>query len=90
MTCRCDPSGESKHETYGACLRAKNLRVAYCQSSRNLDASAEKTKERELDLYAAARRQGIQPASTFTRDVRRALDASDATGTAFDAGKGPM
>lgn len=83
--CTC---GEG-HETFGACLRAKNIRVAYCQSARNLDASAEKAKERELAGYQAARRQGVQPASTFTKDVRAAMEISDRTGVAFDAGKGP-
>lgn len=85
MRCTCGQG----HATFGACLRAKNIRVAYCKSSRNLDATAEKTKERELESYQAARRQGVQPASTFTRDIRHAMDVSDATGRAYDAGKGP-
>jgi hypothetical protein len=84
--CTC---GEG-HETFGACLRAKNIRVAYCQSARNLDATAEKRKERELENYQAARRQGVQPASTFTKDIKHAMDVSERTGTAYDAGKGPQ
>lgn len=84
-TCTCGAG----HETYGACLRAKNIRVAYCQSSRNLDSTGEKNKDKELALYQAARKQGVQPASTFTKDIRHALDVSDRTGTAFDAGGGP-
>lgn len=76
------------HETFGACIRAKNIRVAYCQSSRGLDASAEKSKERELAEYASARKHGIQPASTFTKDVRHAVEMSERTGAAYDAAKG--
>lgn len=76
------------HETFGACLRAKNIRIGYCQSSRGLDASSEKSKERELADYKDARRQGVQPASTFTKDVREAMDVSDRTGVAYDAAKG--
>lgn len=76
------------HETFGACIRAKNIRVAYCQSARNLDLSSEKAKEKELGEYAAARKQGIQPASTFTKDIRHAVEMSNKTGRAYDAAKG--
>jgi hypothetical protein len=74
------------HETYGAHLRSKNIHVGYCQSARNLDASAEKAKEKELAFYKDARNQGIQPASTNTKDTRDALDLSDLAGRAYDAG----
>lgn len=84
MRCSCGAG----HETFGACIRAKNITVSYCQSARGLDASAEKAKERELAAYQAARRQGIQPASTFTRDIQHAVEMSDRTGSAYDAGKG--
>jgi hypothetical protein len=77
------------HATFGACLRAKNIRVGYCQSARGLDLSSEKAKERELASYAAARRQGVQPASTFTKDIHHAMDVSDRMGAAFDAATGP-
>lgn len=85
-TCSCGAG----HETYGACLRAKNINVAYCQSWRGLDASAEKAKDRELAEYASARRQGVQPASTFTKDIRAAMDISERTGRPYDAAKGPQ
>lgn len=38
--------------------------------------------EGELQAYRDARRQGIQPASTKTRDIRKALDMSDKAGKA--------
>lgn len=41
--------------------------------------------ERELDAYANARRQGIQPRSTRISDVQTAVRASDALGKAVKA-----
>lgn len=73
------------HETFGACMRAKHIRVGWCQSGRGLDASAERDKDRELNLYAAARRQGIQPAGTSTHQTLTALEISDRAGFAYDA-----
>lgn len=84
MRCSCGQG----HETFGACMRAKNIRVGYCQSARGLDLTAERGKERELAAYKDARRQGIQPASTFARDINDAVELSDRAGTAFDAGAG--
>ena len=78
--CTC---GEG-HPTWGACIRAKNLRVSYCQSVIGHDRSRANKIERELDLYASARRQGIQPTGTGTQATRDALDISDQTGRAFN------
>jgi hypothetical protein len=77
------------HETFGACVRAKGLHVAWCKSHLGLDATAERNKNRELDMYASARRQGIQPAGTQTHQTIAALEASDRTGRAYDAETGP-
>lgn len=88
MSIRCTCG--AGHETFGACIRAKNIRVAYCQSASNRDYTAERAKERELAEYKNARAQGIQPASTFTKDIRAAVDVSNATGRAYDAAKGPL
>lgn len=82
--CTCDAG----HATFGECLRAKNIGIAYCASARGHDYTAEKQKDRELAFYKDARKQGIQPASTFTKDIRQAVDVSNATGVAYDAGKG--
>ena len=86
-TCTCGAG----HETFGACIRAKNLSIGYCRSHQaaknpaRFDYTANKAHERELNEYARARRQGIKPAGTSTAAVRHALDRSDATGTPFDA-----
>jgi hypothetical protein len=74
------------HATFGECMRAKNIRVAYCQSWKNFDYTRAKRNERELAEYKRAREQGIQPAGTALRSVRKALDASDSIGSPFDAG----
>jgi hypothetical protein len=73
--CRTGP-----HETYGACLRAKNLRTSA------LDGEAlvtQKAADKTLDEYAKARSYGIQPKSTRAHDVQAAVRLSDATGQAF-------
>lgn len=78
--CRC--AGED-HPTFGACIRAKSLRVAYCQSASGRDYSAQKRWDKNLAEYASVRRQGIQPDTTRGPDVRRALEASQRAGEAY-------
>ena len=73
------------HETYGQCLRAASLRVGWSRSHLGIDASREKSKNRELDLYAEARKAGIQPATTRTPDIHKAFELSAKAGAAFDA-----
>ena len=62
--------------TYGAHLRSKNLKVAYCNSASGRDATAQKKWDRELDLYSEARAAGLQPKSTKTPDIRAAMEAA--------------
>ena len=66
-------------------MRAKNIRVAYCQSWKNQDYTHARQNERELAEYKRAREQGIQPAGTALKQVRKALDVSDQSGTAYNA-----
>lgn len=66
-------------------MRAKSIRVGWSQSAKGLDASAEKAKWRELNLYKSARDQGIQPGGTQEHQVRAALDISDQMGKPFSA-----
>lgn len=80
-TCTCGQG----HLTFGACIRAKGIRVGWSQSVKGLDASEEKAKWRELDLYRSAREQGIQPGSTNMQSTRYALDISDEMGRPFQA-----
>lgn len=82
MACPCE-----QHPTYGAHLRAKNLSVTHCRSATGgRDLSAEKRNQRELDLYASARAQGVQPERTVTGNIRNALDLSDKLGRAYQPG----
>jgi len=39
--------------------------------------------DNELALYRSARSQGIQPDSTKTKDIRKAIDISNKTGKAY-------
>jgi hypothetical protein len=68
------------HQTFGACCRAKNIRIG------QVDASEQKRWDAELDEFRAASRQGIQPKTTQLKDIRAAVDISNKTGVAFDAG----
>jgi len=76
------------HATYGAHLRDKNIRVGWSRSAAGLDLSAEKSVQRELAKYRDARRQGIQPDTTRTRDIERAVRISNETGSAYGHGPG--
>lgn len=73
------------HKTFGACMRAKNIRVGYCRSASNLDYTAEKRNTRELSAYKAARDQKVQPAGTGLYQTQTALEVSDRMGRPFDA-----
>src|SRR5216117_1743510 len=82
--CRCKDS-KVPHPTFGACMRAKNIRVAYCQSAAGQDYTQQKRWDQGLSAYADARRQGIQPESTRPSAVDTALRLSDARGEAYRA-----
>lgn len=82
----CSASCKTKdHATWGECVRAKSLKVAYAQSASGKDATSQKKADKNLDDYANARQYGIQPKSTRPKDVQAAIRYSDATGTAFKA-----
>jgi hypothetical protein len=72
--------------SYGACLRGKGARVAYCNSAGGHDYTAQKKHDAELAAYKDARAQGIQPSSTKRDAVERAVAISDTAGRAYDAG----
>lgn len=72
-------------ESYGACLKGKSARVAYCNSATGQDYSAQKRHDNELSAYKDARAEGIQPSGTKLHQIENAKRISDATGTAFQA-----
>lgn len=73
------------HESWGACVRDKGLRVGWAASASGLDLSTQKKWDKALDSYRDARAQGIQPSSTRPDAVRRAVEISNSTGSAFQA-----
>ena len=82
--CRCTDT-KVPHPTFGACMRAKNIRISYCQSAAGLDYTQQKRWDQGLTAYADARAQGIQPESTRRSAVDAAVRLSDARGEAFRA-----
>lgn len=66
------------HESYAECLRDGTPRVTFQATPNN-------SWDKELETYRAARVQGIQPDSTRTADIQKAVEASDRTGTAYGA-----
>ena len=42
--------------------------------------------DRELDAYSSARRQGVQPSGTSMEKITAAMEISNKTGTAYQAG----
>ncbi|MDE2469865.1 MAG: hypothetical protein KGL35_14280 [Bradyrhizobium sp.] len=74
------------HATFGQCIRAKGIRIAYCGIGEG-DASKQKRWDKELDLYRSAVAQGLEPSTTRTANIRRELDLSDRYGVPFDATK---
>lgn len=78
------------HQTYGHCMRSKGLAVTGLESTNpSFTREATKAWDSELDLYAAARKQGIQPASTKREHIEAAIEVSQVTQTAFDASVTP-
>lgn len=72
-------------ESYSACLKGKGVRVAYSNSATGGDFATQKRHDRELDAYAAARKEGVQPAGTKMAQVETALRISDKHGLAAKA-----
>ena len=64
--------------------KASTLDLNPGEASSRMDMSAKKWVN-ELALYRTARSQGIQPDTTKTKDIRRAIDVSNKTGIAYGA-----
>ena len=69
--------------------KIKTLQFATGDANGSVIASGttQKKNTAELDAYQSAVKQGIQPNSTRTKDVQKAIDISNKTGIAFDASK---
>lgn len=65
--------------------KASSIQLAAGDASGDLVSNGWTNKkwDKELDLYASARKQGIQPDGTSTAKVQQALDISEKTGVAY-------
>jgi hypothetical protein len=80
MACRTACPTPGSHASWGECARAANIQVGDLQN-----ATGQKRWDKELNLYRSAREQGLQPATTRTADIHKALDVADKTGKAVTA-----
>ena len=64
--------------------KARTLQLSTGDAAGNKNMSQKKW-DKELNLYRDARKQGIQPAGTSTRQVQKAIDDSNKVGKAYDA-----
>jgi len=80
-------TGHKDHTTYvDGCFGCKigTLELSTGDAGRS-DSMSDKKWTAELDAYADARSQGIQPAGTTMKAVAEAKEASDKLGVAFNA-----
>lgn len=69
-------------QCFGCKARTLQLSPGDAASNKGM---ASKKWDKELELYRSARKQGIQPAGTSTKQVQKALDDSNKVGKAYDA-----
>lgn len=66
------------------CFMCKVSNVSLQTGDANTQLAMPITKtEKELSLYREARKQGIQPDSTKTKDIQKAIEVSNKTGHAY-------
>lgn len=82
MTCSSGCPTQN-HRSYGECLRAKRQMVGFAASARGADKTRDNLWNAELDAYAAARRQGIQPDGTGMAKIDFAMKMSEQHGMAY-------
>lgn len=72
----CSSTCKTKdHGTFGECLRAKNLQLSPHVNGEY--AVRQKAWDKELDNYASAVRQGLEPAGTKQHHVDAAIREAD-------------
>lgn len=75
---RCPTPGA--HKTFGECIRAKGLQIGDLKGH-----DINKRGETDLQAYASAKAQGIQPSGIDRASVDRAIRISESSGRAFNA-----
>lgn len=83
MACRTGCRTQD-HATWGDCLRASNIQMNAGDAASGKAMSNAKWNG-ELDAYANARAQGIQPAGTRMGQIIEAEKASETLGRAYNA-----
>lgn len=83
--CRTGCPTPGAHESYGQCLRAASVKVAYCNSTNGWDATKQKKWDNELASYRNALASGVEPTGTTQKEIDKANRLSDMTGKAFKA-----
>lgn len=71
------------HASYSECLRDAGTRIAYAGRNGGGDYTAQKKWDQELNLYAQARKEGIQPDGTKMHKIVHAMRESDKAGAAY-------
>ena len=71
------------HATYGECMRSKRQMVGFAREAYGADKTRDKLWDKELDTYAALRRQGIQPDGTGMAKLEFAQKMSEEHGMAY-------
>lgn len=77
--CNIDPC-------FGCKARSIQMNAGDAKSAIISGGMTQKAWDKELDLYKQARSQGIQPDSTRTKDIQKAMDLSNEYGKAYDGG----
>lgn len=82
----CTSSCKTKdHASYGECLQQNSPMFAGCFPTRQgWDKDKENKDNKELSAYYSAVKQGIEPRSTKMKDIKAAVEISQAAGKAFD------
>jgi len=63
------------HETYGQCLKAKNLSPLWVGE---INSTTQKQWQKDIDYYRAAKRQGLNPEGSTRAQVEKAFTAAEA------------
>lgn len=71
------------HASWGECVRSKRQMIGFASSVNGADKTRDKLWDKELDMYAAARKVGIQPDGTGTKKIQFAMDQSEKHGMRY-------
>lgn len=82
MACRSGCPTQN-HGSWGECARASNIQMNAGDAAHMREVPKRKW-DAELNAYADARRQGIQPAGTSMKAVRDAFTASENLGKPYN------